>query len=161
MAAGAWGWQSHRYLWADCLEKCWSLDVSQPSGPSWPVTGIALPLPINVLNCITGYTRGPIGLILNLTVFRLSFRDQANYCLCRSLIPLSIVFLVCYSSLCRPTICPRYSVSTACLHPFHLGWHGLSIFPYRPECSSVFNCIAYLQFLTYFGASFMSNSTFS
>jgi hypothetical protein len=28
--------------------KCWSLDVSKPYRPSWPVTGIALPFTIDV-----------------------------------------------------------------------------------------------------------------
>jgi hypothetical protein len=30
--------------------KCGSLDISQPYGPSWPVTGIALPLYVRDFN---------------------------------------------------------------------------------------------------------------
>lgn len=34
----------HHHVWADCLEIVGtSLTVSQPFGPTWPVTGIALP----------------------------------------------------------------------------------------------------------------------
>jgi hypothetical protein len=40
--AGAYGWP-HRHLWADCLIKFGSFDVSQHYGPPWTVTGIALP----------------------------------------------------------------------------------------------------------------------
>jgi hypothetical protein len=38
--AGAYGWKPHRYLCADCLEKCGSLEVSQSYGSPWPVTGL-------------------------------------------------------------------------------------------------------------------------
>jgi hypothetical protein len=38
---GAWGWQPHRHLWADCLENVGASTFHNPMGPSRPVTGIA------------------------------------------------------------------------------------------------------------------------
>jgi hypothetical protein len=53
---GGKGWPTHKgdNLTAICepiVYKCGSVDVSQPSGPSWPLTWIALPFYLTV-NCI-------------------------------------------------------------------------------------------------------------
>jgi hypothetical protein len=39
-SASAQGWQRYRHLWADCLEKCGSFDVSRPYRPPRAVTEI-------------------------------------------------------------------------------------------------------------------------
>jgi hypothetical protein len=49
-AAGAYGWQPHRHLWADCLENVGASTSQNPMGPSRPVTGIALPFSLRLWN---------------------------------------------------------------------------------------------------------------